>query len=155
MSIFYFLSIFNFYIFVMWVGVLSARMCVCHMCTWQSWRPKKVQDSLELDLQTVLSYHTGTGNQTWLFFKSSQCCHLLGHLSSPFIFTFVCRVCLDVCALFRCVCGGGFMCVWVHMCVHACGGLRLISGIILHHSSTLFTQAGHLNQTQSLLIWLV
>jgi hypothetical protein len=91
-------------------------VCVRHMCTWQSWRPKKVQDSLELDLQTVLSYHTGTGNQTWLFFKSSQCCHLLGHLSSPFIFTFVCRVCLDVCALFRCVCGGVHVCVGAHVC---------------------------------------
>lgn len=59
---------------------------------------------------------------------------------------------------------GGFLYLFsfftwcVHVCIcmfmgyrggsHACGGPRLISGI-LSHSPTLFTKAGSLNQTQS------
>jgi hypothetical protein len=48
------------------------------------------------------------------------------------------------------------VCVYVCICMlmghrgdtHACGGPRLISGL-LSHSPTLFTEAGSLNQTQS------
>lgn len=42
-----------------------------------------------------------------------------------------------------------------HICVgHACAGLRLMLVIILHQFSTLFTESGTFNQTQSLLIQL-
>lgn len=39
-------------------------------------------------------------------------------------------------------------------CVHVCGSWRLMPGIILSHSSTLFNEAESLSQTQSSLIWL-
>jgi hypothetical protein len=42
-------------------------------------------------------------------------------------------------------------CMWlhVHMCTHACGGLRLIVGLISDSSSTLFSETGSLNQSQN------
>lgn len=44
--------------------------------------------------------------------------------------------------------------VWVHMhmFVHACEGLKLMPGLILGCSSTLFEEAGCLSQAQSSLI---
>lgn len=45
--------------------------------------------------------------------------------------------------------------VYEHICACVCVGLRLMTGINIIHSSTLFIEAGSLSQTQSLLIWLV
>lgn len=55
------------------------------------------------------------------------------------------------------------MCEWAHMhvqvemnmCVHMCGGPRLMSGIIIDGSSTLFIKAASLTQIQSTAIQLV
>lgn len=63
----------------------------------------------------------------------------------------ICHVCGAVCM---------FVCMYVlpvcgHICARVCVGLRLMSGINIIHSSTLFIEAGSLSQTQSLLIWLV
>lgn len=41
------------------------------------------------------------------------------------------------------------------MCVHACGGLWLMLGIILICSDILLTEAGSLNQSQSFQAWMV
>lgn len=45
--------------------------------------------------------------------------------------------------------------VYGHICARVCVGLRLMSGINIIHSSTLFIEAGSLSQTQSSLIWSV
>lgn len=45
-------------------------------------------------------------------------------------------------------------CVGTHMCMHACGGLRLMSGVILGFSSSLFFETESL-KTQSLVTWVV
>lgn len=39
-------------------------MHVYHMCTWCP-RPS-VLDPMELELQTIVSYHVGFGDQTWV-----------------------------------------------------------------------------------------
>ena len=50
----------------------------------------RVSDSLELDLQTVISYHMGSGNQSQVLWKSSQFSYYLSHLFSPrFIYLIV------------------------------------------------------------------
>ena len=46
------------------------------------------------------------------------------------------------------------VCVCVCVCVYT-EGLRLMLGVILYHSSTLYIEVGSLNKTQSSLIWLV
>lgn len=48
-------------------------------------------------------------------------------LSHSFLFVSYAWVCMHIC-----------MCVGTHMCMHACGGLRLMSGVILGFSSSLF-----------------
>ena len=59
--------------------------------------------------------------------------------------------------LFTCVCVECMMLAYVqmHMCACEYGGLRLMVGVILGHSFTLFFEAGSYNQTQSSLIWLL
>lgn len=62
-----------------------------------------------------------------------------------------CSVCVYVCAC-MCIltCVLGFRDTCVHLCVlHACRGLRLITGIILHCSSILFFEVGPVSQIQS------
>lgn len=39
-------------------------------------------NAMELELQMVVSYHVGSGNQSQVLYKSSQCTKLLTHLSS-------------------------------------------------------------------------
>lgn len=34
---------------------------------------KRESGSLKLELEIVVSYHVGTGNQTWDFWKNSEC----------------------------------------------------------------------------------
>jgi hypothetical protein len=47
-------------------------MPVFHGCGWYSRRPVRALDSLELQLQMVVSKHVGAGNQTWVLWKGSQ-----------------------------------------------------------------------------------
>lgn len=47
------------------------------------------------------------------------------------------------------------MWTWVHMYAMYVGSLRLVSGIILHPSSTLFTVTESVNQTLGSQMWLV
>lgn len=155
MSIFYFLSIFNFYIFVMWVGVLSARMCVCATCVRGSLGgPRRFKIPWNWIYRQFWATIRVQGIKPGSSLRAASAV-IYWAISLVPLFLLLCVGCAWMYVHYSGVYVGGFMCVWVHMCVHACGGLRLISGIILHHSSTLFTQAGHLNQTQSLLIWLV
>jgi hypothetical protein len=44
---------------------------------------KRELDPLELEIQTIVSYHVGAGNQIQVLSKNSQCSKLLSHLSSP------------------------------------------------------------------------
>lgn len=64
-------------------------------------------------------------------------------------------VCVYVCACMCIVtCVLGFRDTCVLLCVlHACRGLRLITGIILHCSSILFFEVGPVSQIQSSLAW--
>lgn len=50
----------------------------------------------------------------------------------PYLFFGVCMCvwCACVCAH---ICVGTYVCRWICMCVLMCGGLRLVSGVILHH----------------------
>lgn len=72
--------------------------------------------------------------------------------SKWFIFPFLifwergAHVCVHVCM------GSTHVWVHVHMFVHACAGLKLMPGLILDCSSTLFEEAGCLSQAQSSLI---
>ena len=69
-----------------WGSVYLCIMCVClNVCILlhansNTWRP---QGALELELQTVMSCHVGSGNQKWSAGKKGQCSHSLSHLSSP------------------------------------------------------------------------
>lgn len=54
------------------------------------------------------------------------------------------------------MCVSMFAHVWVYVvCVCACGGVRMICGVVLDGSSTLFIGTGSFNQTQNSPIWLV
>ena len=44
---------------------------------------KEGMETLELELQTIMTHFMGPRTQTWVLWKSSQCSWLLGHLSSP------------------------------------------------------------------------
>jgi hypothetical protein len=48
---------------------VCARACVPRACESQ----KRVLDRMELELQMFVSCHVGVGNQTCVFWKSSQC----------------------------------------------------------------------------------
>lgn len=75
------------------------------------------------------------------------------HIQIFISFTF--HVCTFGGCVYECVCLHicGYMCGYIPMwvTVHGCGGLRLMLGIILDHSSSLGAEAGSLTQTQSLL----
>jgi hypothetical protein len=54
--------------YFMYMNTLPVCMSVHHMCAWCPWRPgKKVSDPLELELQSVLSYHVGARHPTGIF----------------------------------------------------------------------------------------
>ena len=40
--------------------------CMCTCC------PQRVLDTLELELQLVMSHHVGAGKQAWVLYKSSR-----------------------------------------------------------------------------------
>lgn len=44
---------------------------------------KRMSDTLELQLQTVVSYHVGVKDKVWVPCKSSYCFQLVTHLSTP------------------------------------------------------------------------
>jgi purine-cytosine permease-like protein len=65
----------NFYSFIidlltMYIGILSACMFMYHEYAWYSRRSEEGVRSLGTALQTVVSYHVGTGNQTQVLWKS-------------------------------------------------------------------------------------
>jgi hypothetical protein len=48
------------------------------------WKPKEgIRFPLGLELEVIVSHHLGAGNETWVFWKNSQCFSLLSQLSSP------------------------------------------------------------------------
>lgn len=53
------------------------------------------------------------------------------------------------------VCMQVTLCVWAHLGVRAYRILRLATRVFLNGSSTIFSEAGILRQTQSLRIWLI
>jgi hypothetical protein len=66
----------------MWVFCLLAYLCTTCMSGALGGQ-KKMSDLLELKLWPIVSYHVGTGDQTQVFWKSSQCSKLSSRLSSP------------------------------------------------------------------------
>jgi hypothetical protein len=52
-----------------YMSVLPAYKSVYYLCAWCLWRPEKVSDLLELELQTIVSHHMGARNQTLTFWK--------------------------------------------------------------------------------------
>lgn len=63
------------------VHACSAYMHIgaLHACGGQ----KKASDSLELEVQMLVSHHFGSRTQTWFFWKSSQCSSPLSSPSNP------------------------------------------------------------------------
>lgn len=68
---------------------------------------------------------------------------------------YACSVCVCVCLnVYSHMCVGVQRHMCTFMCVlHACRGLRLITGIIFHCSSILFFEVGPVSQIQSSLAW--
>lgn len=52
---------------------LPAWMSVHHLCVSSPQRPEDTLGPLELELKTVVSYHVGDGNHTWVLWRSSHC----------------------------------------------------------------------------------
>lgn len=46
----------------MCVGVWLAHISVYRVHAWDSWRPERVSETLELELQVVMSHYVGTWN---------------------------------------------------------------------------------------------
>lgn len=59
-----------FYFYNFWRFICSVCMSVYHM--WWSIQ-QKVSDSLELELQTIVSRYVGAGNPTLVLWKISLC----------------------------------------------------------------------------------
>jgi hypothetical protein len=51
-------------------------MSVCHMSIQSPWRPKRVSDSLGLQLKRVVSRHVVAGNQTQVLWKTASAAFL-------------------------------------------------------------------------------
>lgn len=47
-------------------------MYVYQVIAWCLWRPRKVSDPLEIELQMVVSCHVSAQNQIWLLYWISQ-----------------------------------------------------------------------------------
>lgn len=48
-------------------------MSLHHMNAWYHVSQKRVLDPLKLELQMVMSYHVGTVNPTYAFWKNDHC----------------------------------------------------------------------------------
>ncbi|MEJ1282499.1 hypothetical protein NN561_013457 [Cricetulus griseus] len=66
-SIFKALSLFSLYV---WVSCLHRFRCIVCM-PGDFGGQKRESDPVELELQMILSFRAGTGNQAWVFYKSS------------------------------------------------------------------------------------
>jgi len=65
---FFFLKVFYFaYVSALPAGTYAHHVLQC------PWRPEKLLDPLELELQLVMSWHVGTGNWTQVLCKNSEC----------------------------------------------------------------------------------
>jgi hypothetical protein len=53
-----------------------------HVHVWCLKKKKRKSYSLGLELQMVVNYHVGAGNQTHISFKNNKCSKLLRHLLS-------------------------------------------------------------------------
>lgn len=57
-----------------------------HICLFVRCVPyTKALDPLELELETILSCHVGSGDQMWALWKNGPCCEQLSHLSVPLL----------------------------------------------------------------------
>lgn len=65
----------------MWVYVLHA--CLCTIWVSRAHKCQKASDTLELELQVVVSRHVGARNPRWVLGRSSQHSSLLSQPSSP------------------------------------------------------------------------
>jgi hypothetical protein len=64
----------HYFSFVFYVYGYSAFIYICVPRVPGALQGKKrVLNHLELELPTVVSHHLGTGNQTWVLWKSRQC----------------------------------------------------------------------------------
>jgi hypothetical protein len=64
------------------MSIFTVCMDMHHMCTVPK-EAKRGGQVLKLELQIVINYHVGTGTQTEILWKSSQCSQLTRHLSKP------------------------------------------------------------------------
>ena len=70
------LAFWSFYFFLRFIYLYVHLWFACmYACV-------RVPDPLELELQTVVSYHVDAGNQTWVLWIS-ECFKMLSYLSSP------------------------------------------------------------------------
>lgn len=60
------------YFLCVWV-FLTACMSICHSCPWWPLRPEKSTGFPGTGLKVFVSCYVGTGSQTWVLRKSSQC----------------------------------------------------------------------------------
>ena len=54
-------------------GCFASCVSLCHTCVRCAGGQEKTLDSLELELQLVVSCHVGARNQTQVLWKSSRC----------------------------------------------------------------------------------
>jgi hypothetical protein len=54
---------------------ICLHVCICTTCLLGTCRGQmRALDSLELEVETVVSHYAGARNKTQVFYKSSKCC---------------------------------------------------------------------------------
>ena len=70
-----YLCIFSLFLLILLCVWVFASVCIYLCITWIQcpWRPERASNTLELELQMVVSHHVGARNQTQVLWKNSQC----------------------------------------------------------------------------------
>lgn len=63
---------FKILIYNYFTSILPACMSAYHMCAGAQVNQKRVLDPLDLELQMVVRYHVGSGNQTCILWNGSH-----------------------------------------------------------------------------------
>lgn len=70
-------------------SVWPSCVSVHHVCAIPvEAKERMVSDSLEAELQTIVSWEKDAGRETWVLRKSSKWPYLLSHLSSSYLASF-------------------------------------------------------------------
>lgn len=113
----------------MYMDVLSA-------CTFAY--QKKASDSMELQIQTVMSRHVGAGNCSQDLWKSSQCCELL----SPYTIFLLVQVFPGCCSLQSVLCIRISLLYYVSWFMYTTCGVSCSENIKSNMKGTVFQQWG-------------